>query len=147
QGALRVRGHEADVRSDGAYHHAAPAGRAGAPGALSSQRPGARAEHREERARGVAEPHARDTFAPQAQVRLAGPGYFPLALAIASEISGQNSRKSASLVGEPTSQLEKNTVISPCETSIAWRNDASARSPSTIASTSGASGYCSFLKT
>src|SRR2546426_253024 len=42
---------------------------------------------------------------------------------------------------------EKKMLMSPCDISIAWRNEASALSPSTIASTSGASGYCSFLKT
>ena len=47
---------------------------------------------------------------------------------------------------KPTSFFENRIESSPCDMSIAWRNDDSALSPSTIASTSGASGYCSFLK-
>ena len=40
----------------------------------------------------------------------------------------------------PTSGLDHMIDSSPCDTSIAWRNESSALSPSTSASTSGASG-------
>src|SRR6185295_12527229 len=71
QGALRVRGDEADVGGDGAHHHAAPARRARTPVALSEETPRAGRPHPEERARRLPEPHARDAVAPQAEARLA----------------------------------------------------------------------------
>ena len=58
----------------------------------------------------------------------------------AQAISGHASISSASVVIEPTSGFAHMMDISPCETSIAWRNESSALSPSTSASTSGASG-------
>src|SRR5690606_27936626 len=58
----------------------------------------------------------------------------PLALSRSSEITGQNSMKSAPTTSVPTSQFEKKTVTSPWVISIAWRNELSAMSPSTSAS-------------
>ena len=46
----------------------------------------------------------------------------------------------------PTSGFDHMIVTSPCDTSMACRNESSALSPSTSASTSGASGKSSFLK-
>ena len=74
QGALRVRGDEADVGGDGAHHHAAPARRARAPVALPAQAPGARRAHPEEGARRLPQPHARDALAPQAEAAAVRPG-------------------------------------------------------------------------
>src|SRR5690606_4006041 len=125
QGALRVRGDEAHVGGDGAHHHAASAGCARAACALSPQAPRARRAHPEEGARRLPQPHARDAFAPQAKARRT--------LAIAAAISGQKSSTSARVVIPPTSFFEKKMLMSPCETSIAWRNDDSAASPSTMA--------------
>ena len=53
----------------------------------------------------------------------------------------------AEIVSAPTSGLPTKIDRSPCDSSIDWRNESSARSPSTSASTSGASGYFSFLNT
>src|SRR5215470_3974085 len=62
-------------------------------------------------------------------------------------MSGQNSRISASVVIDPTSQFDQNTRKSPPEPIIDRRNDDSARLPSTSASVNGASGMLTFLKT
>src|SRR6185436_10250999 len=100
--------------------HAAPARRAGPAAALPAQAPRARGPHPEERARRLPQPDAGDPLAPQAEARLN--------LRSTKAISGQNSSSSARPVSEPTRPLEKNTAMSPCDTSIAWRKDASARS-------------------
>ena len=46
----------------------------------------------------------------------------------------------------PTSPFDQNTLMSPRDPSIVCRNASSARSPSTSASTSGASGYVELLE-
>src|SRR5438876_8952988 len=69
QAALRIRGDEADVGGDGAYHHAAPARRAGPAVALPEEAPGARRPHPEEGARRLPQPDSGDAFASQAEVR------------------------------------------------------------------------------
>src|SRR6185369_2712659 len=135
--ALRIRGDEADVGSDGAHHHAAPARCARASVALPPQAPGSGGADPEERTRRLPQPDAGNPFTSQAEARRS--------LEISRDSSGQNSRNRARPVIEPTSALEKNTDSSPCDASIACRNAASARSPSTMASTSGASGKLSFL--
>jgi len=55
-------------------------------------------------------------------------------------MSGQKSSSSESTVIDPTSPLAKKMRTSPCDISIDWRKESSARSPSTSASTSGARG-------
>ena len=66
---------------------------------------------------------------------------------MAAPISGQNSRISASVVIEPTSQFDQNTRRSPSAPIIDRRNASSARLPSTSASVNGASGMPIFLNT
>ena len=55
-------------------------------------------------------------------------------------IIGQNSAISPSVMIVLTRPFEKNTPRPPCEASSDWRNASSALSPSTMASTIGASG-------
>src|SRR5439155_14105511 len=112
QAALRVRGDAAHVGGDGAHRYAASAGRARAPRALPAQAPGARGAHPEEGARGLPQSHAGDALAPQAEARKR---------LSSQETSGQKRSASARPVMVPTRPLEKNTLISPCDTSIAWR--------------------------
>ena len=73
-----------------------------------------------------------------AEVASLAPG--DLSRASPAEISGQNNANSARPVRLPTSQFEKNILRSPCAISIDCRNELSAASPSTSASTIGASG-------
>ena len=65
---------------------------------------------------------------------------------IALSIIGQNSSAIASVVIEPTSQFDQNTVMSPPEPIIDRRKASSALLPSTRASVKGARGMEIFLK-
>src|SRR5262247_485262 len=60
---------------------------------------------------------------------------------------GQKRMTSARVTIEPTSGLDQKMRTLPPDRSIDWRNEVSAMSPSTSASTSGASGNLSFLNT
>ena len=126
-----------------------------APGRLSRfqrKHPDLAGTHSEKGACRLPQPDAGDLVAPEAEARraarLTAPPFSRTGRAIAratTRASARSSRNSARPVIEPTSPLEKKIVMSPCDTSIAWRNEASALSPRTIASTRGASGYESFL--
>src|SRR5262249_55877351 len=65
---------------------------------------------------------------------------FARIFSISQVANGQNSRIMPSVMIDPTSQFDQNTVRLPCDPSNAWRKDSSALSPSTMASTSGGSG-------
>ena len=58
----------------------------------------------------------------------------------AARSAARRAAAATSVVIVPTSELEKKIRMSPCDISIDWRNESSARSPRTSASTRGASG-------
>src|SRR5690606_91438 len=62
------------------------------------------------------------------------------ALSMKNAISGQKSMTMANAQIPPTSQLDQKIEMFPCDRSMDCRNELSAMSPSTSASTSGASG-------
>ncbi len=64
----------------------------------------------------------------------------PPSARIARLIGCQNSMASPSVISEPTRPLAQKIAMLPCDSSIACRKLDSAMSPSTRASTSGASG-------
>src|SRR5450759_474256 len=65
QSALRVRGHEPDVGSDGAHHHPASTRRARAVVALQTQAPGTSRPHSEKGAGLLSEPYPRNPVPPE----------------------------------------------------------------------------------
>ena len=134
QVALRVRGDEADVGGDGAHHHAAPAGCARAPVALPAQAPGARGRIPKK------ELAAYLNLTPETLSRLKQK-LGDDCLAISQEISGQSEQEQRQAGHASRPACSRRTSTSrPATPASPGGTTASARSPSTIASTSGASG-------